>query len=69
MNHTAPCDDPIQNILYCMDAIQFARSHQDQEPWLAMIGECDHMAEIHRELEELGLMTSAARHLCAGASV
>ena len=48
--------DPLQNILICMAAIQFARSHQHQEPWLAMIGECDHVSEIHRELAQLGLV-------------
>jgi len=43
---------PLGNILDCMNMILYARSHRAQSLWLATIGEADHMAEIHRQLDE-----------------
>lgn len=53
--------NPLHNILDCMSMILFARSKARQEPWLAMVGECDHMAEIHRQLDECGDTTYSNR--------
>lgn len=50
--------DPLQNILDCAAMIVLARERQQQElnRWIAMIGEMDHVCEIHRQLKELGCL-------------
>jgi len=48
--------DPLQNILDCMNMIVNARAgaaaaKDDLTRWICMVGEVDHMAEIHRQLK------------------
>lgn len=51
--------DPLQNILDCAAMILQARKVQKQYGgnWPAMIGEMDHVAEIHRQMKEVEKVT------------
>jgi hypothetical protein len=47
--------DPLQNLLHCADMIVYARGRQKPGEWLAIIGEMDHVAEIHRQMAEISM--------------
>ena len=54
-----PVDDPLQNILLCMDAILESRRAAQmpgEDKMYCMVGEADHMAEIHRVLSLEGVL-------------
>lgn len=54
-----PVDDPLQNILLCMDAILESRRAAllpGEDKMYCMVGEADHMAEIHRVLSLEGVL-------------
>lgn len=58
--------DPLQNILDCAAMILWSRGlqarlkpeHTAGYRLLQMVGEMDHVCEIHRQMEELGLWST-----------